>query len=223
MIKEKVKLISKKDICDGVVEFEFERPESFDFKVGQYVNLYIPGAEVAHGKSYTIISSPDEKTLKFAIRKRGPFSQYLHSLEKGGEMILEGPEGNFFFEDFKEGLIFIGAGIGVAPLISYLRYLNSTSNVDIGTHSMWNKIKVLISNKTKSSTPYLEDLKKIDTNFFFTAENGKRIDEDSVRKVIEGNDLPVFICGSINFTNDFWKILRKLEVKDERIITEAFF
>jgi ferredoxin-NADP reductase len=44
MLKAKIKLILKKDICDGVVEFEFERPEGFTFKVGQYVNLYINNA-----------------------------------------------------------------------------------------------------------------------------------------------------------------------------------
>lgn len=213
MIKEKIKLISKKDICDGVVEFEFSRPKNFDFKVGQYVNLYIPGAEVAHGKSYTIVSAPNEKNLKFSIRKRGPFSQYIHNLKVGDEMILEGPEGQFFFEDFKDGLIFIGAGIGVAPLISYLRYLGDGEK----------NIKVLISNKTENSTPYLEDLKKLDAKFFYTADGGKRIDENSVKEIIKGNDLPIFICGSINFTNDFWKLLRKFEVEDERIITEAFF
>jgi ferredoxin-NADP reductase len=169
MIKEKIKLISKKDICDGVVEFEFERPEGFEFKVGQYVNLYIPGSEVAHGKSYTIISAPDEKTLKFSIRKRGPFSQHLHSLKKGDKMILEGPEGQFFFEEFEEGLIFIGAGIGIAPLISYLRYLKSRQPT---ADSRQLKIKVLVSNKTESSTPYLEELKKVDTKFFYTADSG---------------------------------------------------
>lgn len=220
MIKEKIKLISKKDICDGVVEFEFSRPKGFNFNVGQYVNLYIPGAEVAHGKSYTIVSAPNEKNLCFSIRKRGPFSQYIHNLKVGDEMILEGPEGQFFFEDFKDGLIFIGAGIGVAPLISYIRYLKTLTP---DTHSLKPKIKVLISNKTESSTPYLEDLKKVDTKFFYTADGGKRIDENSVKEIIKGNDLPVFICGSINFTNDFWKLLRNLEVEDERIITEAFF
>lgn len=213
MIKQKVKLLSKKDICDGVVEFEFERPEGFEFQVGQYVNLYIPGSEVAHGKSYTIISAPTSKNLCFSIRKRGPFSQYIHNLEVGGEMILEGPEGQFFFEDFKEGLIFIGAGIGVAPLISYLRYLGDEKK----------DIKVLISNKTESSTPYLEELKKLNTKFFYTADGGGRIDEGSVKEVVKNNDSPIFICGSINFTNDFWKMLRSLGVDDDRIITEAFF
>lgn len=218
MIKEKIKLISKKDICDGVVEFEFTRPENFEFKVGQYVNLYIPGAEVAHGKSYTIVSAPTEQNLKFSIRKRGPFSQYIHNLEISGEMILEGPEGQFLFEEFNGGLIFIGAGIGVAPLISYLNYIQSPkSKVQSPI------IKVLISNKTESSTPYLEELKKVDTKFFYTADGGSRIDVESVKEVIEGNDLPIFICGSINFTNDFWKMLRNLGVDDERIITEAFF
>jgi ferredoxin-NADP reductase len=218
MIKQKIKLLSKKNICDGVVEFEFERPKGFEFKVGQYVNLYIPGSEVAHGKSYTIVSTPDDKSLKFSIRKRGPFSTYIHNLNIGEEMTLEGPEGYFSFEEYNEGLIFIGAGIGVAPLVAYLRYAqNQKSEIKNP------KIKVLISNKTESSTPYLEELKKLDTKFFYTADGGKRIDEESVKKVVENIEVPIFICGSINFTNDYWKILRKLGIDDERIITEAFF
>jgi ferredoxin-NADP reductase len=215
MIKSKIKLIFKKEICDGVVEFEFERPDDFEFKVGQYVNLYIDNAEVAHGKSYTIISTPDEQTLKFGIRKRGPFSSHIHSLNIGDEMVLEGPEGYFDFESFDEGLIFICAGIGVAPLVSYLRYLENTG--------VKKKIKALISNKTKSSTPYLDELKKLETKFFYTADGGKRIDMKSVEEIVKGNNLPIFVCGSINFTNDFWKMLRNLNIPDDRIITEAFF
>jgi len=219
MFKGQVKLINKKEICDGVVEFEFTRPKGFEFKVGQYINLYIPGAEVAHGKSYTIVSAPRDKNLFFAIRKRGPFSQYIHSLKIGDEMILEGPEGMFDFEDYEEGLIFIGAGIGVAPLISYIRYLDSQKSK---VKSQKN-IKVLISNKTKSSTPYLNELEKLETEFFYTADGGSRINESSVKKMVEKNNLPIFICGSINFTNDFWKMLRNIGVDDDRIITEAFF
>ncbi len=237
MIKEKIKLLNKKEICDGVVEFEFEKPEDFDFKVGQYVNLYLVGPEVAHGKSYTIVSAPTEKTLKFAIRKRGPFSSHIHSMKIGDEMILEGPEGYFNFEEFKDGLIFIGAGVGIAPLVAYLQYLKSEArNPKFKTprqssgqanqkHEIRNtkQIKVLVSNKTESSTPYLEEIKKLDTKFFYTANGGKRIDQKSVEEVVRGNNLPIFICGSINFTNDFWKMLRNLGVNDERIITEAFF
>lgn len=222
MFKEKIKLISKKDICDGVVEFEFTKPEGFDFKAGQYVNLYISGAEVAHGKSYTIISSPKDSNLRFSIRKRGPFSTHIHDMREGEEMVMEGPEGNFLFEEFEKGVIFIGAGIGIAPLISYLRYLEDHGDLS-------KEVKVLFTNKTKSSTPYLEELsnstkfKNLNTKFFYTSDDGSRIDEDSVKNIIKDNNLPVFICGSINFTNDFWKLLLKLGVEDERIITEAFF
>ena len=222
MFKEKIKLISKKDICDGVAEFEFTKPEGFKFKVGQYVNLYISGAEVAHGKSYTIISTPDDKSLRFSIRKRGPFSTHIHNMHIGDEMILEGPEGSFLFEEFEDGLIFIGAGIGIAPLISYLRYLEHNKDFN-------KEIKVLFTNKNRNTTPYIEELfnskkfENLKTEFFYTADGGSRIDDKSVKGVIKGNNLPIFICGSINFTNDFWKLLLKLGVDDERIITEAFF
>ena len=221
MFKEKIKLISKKDVCDGVVEFEFNKPVGFEFKAGQYVNLYISGAEVAHGKSYTIISSPSDKNLKFSIRKRGPFSTHLHNLDIGGEMILEGPEGNFLFEEYENGVIFIAAGIGIAPLISYMRFLEDSKDLN-------KEIKVLFTNKTEFSTPYKEYLtdkrfKNLNTKFFYTEDGGNRIDKKSVEEIIKNNDLPIFICGSINFTNDFWKMLLSFGVEDERIVTEAFF
>ena len=123
MIKETIKLLNKKDICDGVVELEFSKPKGFEFKVGQYCNLYMVDAEVAHGKSYTIVSLNKDENLSFSVRKRGPFSTHLHNLKVGDEMIMEGPEGLFLFEDYKDGLIFIGAGIGIAPLVNYLKFL----------------------------------------------------------------------------------------------------
>jgi nitric oxide dioxygenase len=222
MFKEKVKVLNRKEICDGVIELEMTKPEGFTFRVGQYVNLYIPEKEVVHGKSYTIVSTNKDKNLKFSIRKRGPFSTCLHNLKVGDEMILEGPEGVFHFEDYEDGLIFIGAGIGIAPLVNYMKFLQYEGKTD-------RELKVLFTNKTKFSSPYedmLNDKKtfpNIHAKFFYTEEGDERISMDDVKKVVHGNDLPIFICGSINFVNDFWKGCRELGIDEERIFTEAFF
>ncbi len=73
---------------------------------------------------FSITSPPDRDYLEFSIKRVGKLTEALHQLEVGDEVGLRGPYGNGFpVEDLKgKNLLFIGGGIGLAPLRSLIQY-----------------------------------------------------------------------------------------------------
>lgn len=94
----------------------------FTFLPGQCAMLSVPPVGEA---LFSITSSPtDSEYLEFSIKKTGLVTDYLHEIEEGNQLGLRGPYGNGFplplFKD--KNLLFIGGGIGLAPLRSLIRY-----------------------------------------------------------------------------------------------------
>jgi len=94
----------------------------FDFLPGQCAMLSVPPVGEA---IFSITSSPTcRECLEFSIKNVGKVSNYLHSLEPGQKIGIRGPYGNGFpVEAMKrKDLLFIGGGIGLAPLRSLIGY-----------------------------------------------------------------------------------------------------
>ncbi len=97
--------------------FEDEKVKSeFDFHAGQFGLYSVFGA----GEStFCIASSPTRKGyIECSVKKMGKVTRALHNLEVGEVMGFRGPYGNWFpLEEMKgKNLIFVGGGIGLAPL-----------------------------------------------------------------------------------------------------------
>jgi NAD(P)H-flavin reductase len=92
----------------------------FDYKSGNCAMLSVFGK----GESMISISSTPliKDYLQFSIMKSGKVTSSIHSLEVGDVIGIRGPLGNNFPMDKWKGknLIFIGGGIGIAPIWSVL-------------------------------------------------------------------------------------------------------
>lgn len=73
---------------------------------------------------FSITSPPGRDYLEFSIKRVGKLTEALHQLEEGDEVGIRGPYGNHFpVEDLRgKNLLFIGGGIGLAPLRSLIQY-----------------------------------------------------------------------------------------------------
>lgn len=105
-----------------VVGLDGKKP--FEHMPGQCAMLSIPGVGEA---LFSITSSPTNKEfLEFSIKKCGCVTEVLHSIEPGQQITIRGPYGKNFPVDtvFKgKDLLFIGGGIGLAPLRSVINYV----------------------------------------------------------------------------------------------------
>ncbi|WP_313182928.1 FAD/NAD(P)-binding protein [Lacrimispora sp.] len=101
-----------------------EDSKPFEHMPGQCAMLSIPGVGEA---MFSITSSPTNRNyMEFSIKKCGCLTDWLHQMEKGQEIALRGPYGNYFPVDTElkgKNLLFIAGGIGIAPLRSVIHYV----------------------------------------------------------------------------------------------------
>ncbi|MEW6218651.1 MAG: FAD/NAD(P)-binding protein [Thermodesulfobacteriota bacterium] len=105
-----------------VKTFHFRVDGEFCYAPGQFFELSIPGAGEA---PFSISSAPTgEPVFQSTIRRAGLVTRELHRLLPGATVGVRGPFGRPFpIEQLRgKGLIFIGGGIGFAPLRAPLQY-----------------------------------------------------------------------------------------------------
>ena len=68
------------------------------------------------------IATPPFNRKKGAFEKVNPgvASSYIHSLQPGDEVMVSGPYGEFFVEEGRGEMMFIGGGAGMAPMRSHI-------------------------------------------------------------------------------------------------------
>lgn len=92
----------------------------FDSKPGQLAML----SPIPEGESMFCISGTGEDYLEFTVKRVGHNTEVLHDMEIGDTVGVRGPYGNWFpYESCKgRDLLFIGGGIGMPPVRSFLLY-----------------------------------------------------------------------------------------------------
>lgn len=201
-----------------------------EYKAGQFITVFFPETGHVEGKSYSISSSPLEKTLNLTVKGVGTFSNKLIAMKVGDVINASLPYGYFYSESENSSLVIVTGGIGIAPFRSMIMesvYKNPNR-----------KILLFYSNKTTESIIFknefdnlTEDFPEIfKVNYYITQGNGTT--EMKQGRIPVGDVLDLsknilnrefFICGSISFVRDYWKGLKDSGVSEELIYTEAFF
>ena len=105
-----------------VIRLRLAVPERFEYRPGQYVNLFHQG----QSRSYSLASLAEEAFLEFHIRRipGGLFSTWLFEALRPGETVEIGPPlGECFYTpaEAEQSLLLVGTGTGLAPLYGILR------------------------------------------------------------------------------------------------------
>ena len=157
-IPKLAKIIEIKDEVEGARAIKTFRTQfiddGFTHNCGQCAMLSILGK----GESMiSISSSPLEKDyLQFSILKSGRVTSSIHALQEGDVLGMRGPYGNNFPIDKWKGknLIFIGGGIGLAPIWSVLQ-------TALKQREKYGKISLFYGARTSQDIVYKEDLEEL--------------------------------------------------------------
>jgi NAD(P)H-flavin reductase len=133
---------------------QFVEDNGFSHKCGQCAMLSVFGK----GESMISISSTPlvKDYLQFSILKTGRVTSALHEMQEGDVIGVRGPYGNNFpLEKWKgKNLIFIGGGIGLAPIWSVLQ-------TALAKKADYGKLSLFYGSRTSQDIVYKEDLKEL--------------------------------------------------------------
>jgi ferredoxin-NADP reductase len=157
MIDYQSTLLGRTEVAKGTMAFQFEKPNNFVFKAGQYIDLTLSGSEPQFGPSgsmthtFSIASSPFDEELVVTTRMRNTvFKRAISSLPIGSRARIEGPMGSFsLHKNTARPAVFVAGGIGIAPFLSMLAHATE--------EKLRHPIVLFYANR------YLEDAAFIDT------------------------------------------------------------
>lgn len=163
-----VKLKSRREVAERTIEFEIEKPSGFEFKAGQYAEIALidPPETDAEGSArvFSIITAPDESSLKFATRLRDTaFKRVLRALPVGSGVKLDGPFGDFTLHNNpKRPAILLAGGIGITPFHSVL--------LRAAREKLPHRIFLFYANRHPQDAAFLGELREVEKqnpNFTF--------------------------------------------------------
>ncbi|HSX30123.1 MAG TPA: hypothetical protein VLE73_06200 [Candidatus Saccharimonadales bacterium] len=128
-----LRLVQKRQLAPGIMDFVFRSNYPFRFVPGQYLEVTLPlrhSDSRGNRRSFSIASSPTEQGVEFGVRVGDPASAFkagLMALEPGGTVYGVQLAGDFTLPiKANEPLAFIAGGIGITPFRSMLQYIIDT-------------------------------------------------------------------------------------------------
>ncbi len=209
-------------------------PLPFAYLPGQFLTVAVPIDGKTVRRSYTIASSPTQQDYAELTVKHEPggvVSGYLDGRVDEGDLLeCSGPTGSFTFTGREcKCILLIGAGVGITPLMSVLRYLVDRS---------WpGDIFLLYSCKTPGDIIFREELAYLqlrhpNLKVVVTVSRPEGTDwagpTGRIGKELIASSVPdlasryVHICGPVPFMEAMKRELADLGVPPGRIKAEAF-
>ncbi len=203
---------------------EGEDRDSFSFRPGQCVMVSLFGEGEC---MFAISSSPTrDEYIEVSVMRHGKVTSKLHQCRKGDTLGVRGPYGNGFDVESWRGknMIFIGGGIGQAPLRPVIHYM-------LDHRDDYGSMDVIYGARTSRDLCYKEEFKALDesddVNIHLSVDQEEEgwdgfvgFVPDNLLEVEPSSDNAIAItCGPPIMIKFVIKNLLKLGFKDEQIFT----
>jgi len=217
-------LKNKKEIAPNIFEFIFEPNKKVKFEAGQYMEVMVPHRNIdirGERRYFTIVSSPNEKEIKFTIRvneEGSSFKKELLKLKSGSMLYGQQVRGDFTLDkNPNTKYVFIAGGIGVTPFVSiitHLLYLKKPTDITL----------LFVSNREtdfiyKDLWKSAEKLLGIKVYYVTREELNKTFVRDNIKDYKERK---IYISGPNAMVQTYTKLLNYLGVSKLSIKTDYF-
>lgn len=230
-------LKARQEVAERTMAFQFDKPDGWTFKAGQFVDLTLidPPETDSEGntRGFSIASAPGEDFLMVATRLRDTaFKRSLKTVPLGTKVKIEGPFGNLVLHNnASKPAVLLAGGIGITPFRSIL--------VRAATETLPHRIFLFYSNRRPEDAPFLEELESLqkqNPNFTLVATmthmeksrshwNGETgyIRKDLLSKYLKGVENAIYyIAGPAAMVSGLHKVLNDSGVDDDDIRIEEF-
>lgn len=164
--KVEIGVVKAELLPSGVTHLQFQRPQGFEYKSGQWVRIACLALGTNEYHPFTLTSAPHEDTLSLHIRAAGPWTTRLRetysaplndTYARYPKLYLDGPFGEGHQEWHKfEVSVLVGGGIGVTPFASILKDLVFKSS--LGSQMLCKKIYFIWVTRTQRQFEWLADI-----------------------------------------------------------------
>lgn len=226
------------DLTDTIKMLRFRLPEgdSIRFKPGQYVQLKAPiykGNDEEVYRAYSIASSPHNTNyieLVIGYVPKGVATTYVHQyLDVGDKVVINGPFGDFYYQDNHREMIMVATGTGVAPILSLLNYMKE--------NEIKRKATFYFGAKTTSDLfmlDYFKDLEETMYDFTFVPSLSRvgegeewhgdkgRVNDSIDKHLGDGENKEAYLCGGAPMIDSVVKSLTAKGIPEELIYYDKF-
>ncbi len=164
----------------------------------------------------------------------GKVSSFIFNLKPGDKCTISGPYGEFFIQDTKAEMVYIGGGAGMAPLRSHIFQLFKGLKTD-------RKVSYWYGGRSKRELFYIDEFRQIEKdfpNFQFNIALSDPLPEDNwdgytgfIHQVLHDNylkehaapeDIEYYICGPPMMLQAVLKTLDDMGVEPENVMFDDF-
>ena len=223
-----VKLLHKKQVAEGTMEFTMEKPKGFEYRAGQYGDMVLPASTGLTGDNnkhgFSFVSAPFEDTLRMATRMRASsaFKQAAAKVPEGTMIKLLALWGDFtLHKNEKVPAVFVIGGIGITPVRSIIAQ---------ATHEKKpHKLTLIYANRTRAQAAYIEELEhlaQVNPNFtlvpVYTDKQGV-VNADTLRQNVPDLATPRYdLSGPEGMVKAMRALLVEVGADEDSIKTEEF-
>ncbi|XP_054620061.1 oxidoreductase NAD-binding domain-containing protein 1 [Dunckerocampus dactyliophorus] len=225
----------------------------FNFKAGQWVDLFIPGVEKVGG--FSMCSSPGllqrEGVVELAVKhSKHPPAQWVHTACTLGSQVTMRVGGDFYFDpspsDPAVNLLLVAGGVGINPLYSILAHaadLLELSRAPGGRVYNIGSAHLCYSAKTTQELLFKNSIlqvcrefpDKLSCDFHVTQQstdvelhlqslvNRRRITEEELRSHVDPQRTLCYLCGPPPMIEAISKTLTDLGLPQDRIVFEKWW
>ena len=215
----KVKAVKR--FSDEVLQIELSpRRRRVTFTPGQFVfvTFYQEGlSREAH--PFTICTVPEQKDVELTVKALGDFTNALHRQLRGGAGAkVEGPYGRFDYRMGSPQQIWIAAGVGVTPFLSWARHIEQAQDSTYQATFYY----CVHSRSDAVQFQEFERIAALRVNLQVALVCSE--EQGHLRATDVGNldDKDIFMCGPKSFTADLQRQFVQLGVAGDRIHFEDF-
>ena len=190
------------------------------FKPGQFAFVFIEAKDGWHRHPFTIASGSSDEALRFTVKGLGDYTAGLTNLvEPGMPAVIGGPHGYFDHHRGTDRQVWVAAGVGVAPFLSWLRSAD---------HSLPQSVDLFYT--TQSDPPLADEITAIaaqhpplSVHLIETDRDGRLTPERILSTVrSRPSELSVFMCGPAPMLRQFERSFRRSGVRRANIHREYF-
>ncbi|EGU42689.1 hypothetical protein VII00023_05277 [Vibrio ichthyoenteri ATCC 700023] len=224
--------VEREEIARDFTTFWFEAPQAMIYKPGQHLPIEITMNGEQFSRRYTLSSSPSRPNkLAISVKKiaGGRVSHWLNDhLQIGDVLYCQFPDGAFHLEQHhQKPTLLLSAGSGVTPMLSMLRYLADSPQLDdvVFYHQCSTEADIPYRSELEqlaqehSGLKVLLSLSKAPLDWFGLKG---RLSPMHLKQVRDIADRAVYVCGPEGFMQQAKSMLLQAGVSATQYHQEAF-